>query len=259
MSERAFNRFYNFTFPIYKFLVRQAFLLVAVLRLDFLDSRRWRRALRVYATAPYSLVGTSGLEATFNEGMRLNDLRVPGDFVELGVARGGCAALMAFAAFDKGNTVPRNLWLFDSYEGLPDPGQNDYTDEATTGDHVRPLPKGSCLGTLEEVRGLVLGRFGFNPDRVNFVKGWFQDTVPPTAPKIAQIAMLRLDGDWYESTKICLDYMFDCVAPGGSIIIDDYLTCIGSKRAVDDFIRERKLDTPLVFDGRGGCSFRKAA
>ena len=81
--------------------------------------------------------------------------------------------------------------------------------------------------------------------------------LPATAPKIAQIAMLRLDGDWYESTKICLDHMYDSVSPGGSVIIDDYLTCIGSKRAVDDFIRERALDTPLIFDGRGGCFFRK--
>ena len=119
LPKSAFGRFYSFSFPIYKFFVRQVYFFGAILGLDFSDVRKWARAKYVYSVAPYSLVGMSGLEATYDEGIRLNEAQVPGDFVELGVARGGCAALMAFAAFDKSNPVPRNLWLFDSYEGLP--------------------------------------------------------------------------------------------------------------------------------------------
>ena len=233
LPARAFNALYDVAFPIYRFLVRQGYLLAAIVRLDFLDRRRWETVRRVYSVAPYSLVGSSGLEATFEQARRLNDEGVPGDFVELGVARGGSAALLAFAAFDRNVPEPRRLWLFDSYEGLPEPGEKDYADDRTTGDHVRPLPKGSCLGTLEDVQSTLLGHFRFDQSRISFVKGWFQDTVPVTADKIRRVAMLRIDGDWYESTKISLNHFYDHVSPGGAVVVDDYFSCIGCKRAVD--------------------------
>lgn len=254
----VFDRFYDGAFPIYKAMVRYGYVLGSVLRLDFLNSRRWRRTSDVSSVMPFSLVGSGGLEATYDEGCRLNASGILGDFVELGVARGGCAALMAKVAFasdaDKYN---RHLWLFDSYEGLPDPGERDIKADNTTGDHVRPLPKGSCLGTLEEVQSLLFAKFGFNPSKISFVKGWFENTVPATQSQLEKIAMLRIDGDWYESTKVCLEHLYDKVSPGGVIVVDDYLSCIGCKLAVDEFIAARKLPVILQGDGRGGCFFRK--
>lgn len=257
LPPRAFDKFYDFSFPIYKFIVRQGYIAIAILKLDFLSTQRWRRATRVYAASRFSLVGIGGLEVSFNETQRLNREKIPGDFVELGVARGGAAALLAMGAFDREAPERRHVWLFDSYEGLPDPGVNDTADDNTTGDHVRPLPKGSCLGTLEDVHNTLFNAFHLPKDRFSFVKGWFENTVPVEAPKMGNIALLRIDGDWYESTKVCLENLYDRVSPGGSVVIDDYLSCVGCKRAVDEFVISHNLQIELKGDGRGGCYFIK--
>lgn len=257
LPPRAFEKFYDFSFPIYKFVVRQGYMLMALLRLDFLSAHRWRRSTRVYAASRFSLVGIGGLEASFEETQRLNREKISGDFVELGVARGGAAALLSLGAFDKEAPEKRRVYLFDSYEGLPEPGANDTLEDNTTGDHVRPLPKGSCLGTLEDVHNTLFGAFDLPKDRISFIKGWFENTVPVEAPKLGKIALLRIDGDWYESTKVCLDHLYDRVSPGGSVVIDDYLSCVGCKRAVDEFVINRNLQIELKGDGRGGCFFVK--
>ena len=98
---------------------------------------------------------------------------------------------------------------------------------------------------------------GFSPDDTFLVKGWFQDTVPEHRTRIGDIAVLRLDGDWYESTKIPLENFYDSVSPGGFVIIDDYGTCFGSKKATEEFRQQRQLETPLMADGRGGVWFEK--
>ena len=108
---------------------------------------------------PYSLVGASGLEHTDEWASELIDSGVPGAFVECGVARGGSAALIAQIA--QSDQPPRHCWFFDSYEGLPDPTEKDL-EAGATGKHIRPLPKGSCLGTLEQVSWLLFERFGLS-------------------------------------------------------------------------------------------------
>jgi hypothetical protein len=188
----------------------------------------------------------------------MNRIAVPGNFVEMGVAKGGCAALMGAVAFEM-VAFSRSLWLFDSFEGLPEPTVKDFERPASqkTGVHVRPLSKGSCLGTLQEVQELLLGHCGYPKDRVVFVKGWFQETLPVKAQEIGPIAILRIDGDWYESTLCCLEHLYDNVVPGGSIIIDDYESCVGCNRAVAEFFDKRSLSVNLHMDGRGGCYFIK--
>src|SRR5258708_5826636 len=88
------------------------------------DQRRFEMATRVREVLPYTFVGTGGLEATYEIAALMNERKVPGAFVELGVARGGCAALLAGQAF-KVPALDRRLWLFDSFEGLPDPTEDD--------------------------------------------------------------------------------------------------------------------------------------
>lgn len=210
---------------------------------------------RVLAVMPHSLIGSPGLEHTHDLAQGLVHAGVAGAFVECGVAQGGCAALLASVARGDSN---RHCWFFDSYEGLPDPTDDDFS-AGETGKHIRPLPKGSCLGTIEQVSDLLFNKFGFSRNRISLVKGWFQDTLGPSREQVGTIALLRVDGDWYESTMCCLEQLYDQVAEGGQIIIDDYCSCYGARKATDEFLEQRGLDVTLVPDGRGGCSFRKPA
>jgi len=92
---------------------------------------------------------------------------------------------------------------------------------------------------------------------VFMVAGWFQDTLPEYKNKIGEISFLRIDGDWYESTKCCLENLYDNVVTGGYIFIDDYGSVIGCKKATDEFLENRKLNVELMLDDRGGCYFVK--
>lgn len=213
-----------------------------------------RRAETVHSVMPYSLVGDSGLELTYDLARHAVDQELPGAFVECGVAQGGSTALIAMVARDEGKH--RRCWFFDSYEGLPNPTDQDFA-AGHTGDHVRPLPKGSCLGTIEQVSHLLFETFGLSCNDISLIKGWFQDTLPTTRERIGPIALLRLDGDWYESTKCCLEQLYNLVAEGGYIIIDDYDTCYGSAKATDEFRAAWSIATELIPDGRGGRAFQK--
>lgn len=221
------------------------------------SAKNLRRAQTVKKVMPYSLVGSSGLESTFDVAENTIVCNLPGAFVECGVARGGCSALLAMVAANENHG--RKLWMFDSYQGLPDPTQEDFAEGAdTTGSHVRPLPKGSCLGTRQEVESLLFNKFKLNRNAIVLVEGWFQDTLPIRRNEIGPIAVLRIDGDWYESTRCVLLNLFDQVPSGGWVIVDDYGTCSGCQKAVDEFLAERHIKAALVPDGRGGIAFQKS-
>jgi len=83
--------------------------------------------------------------------------------------------------------------------------------------------------------------------------------LPAYRGKIGPVSLLRIDGDWYESTKCCLENLYDQVVPGGCLIIDDYETCFGAKKAVDEFVAQRGLIVSMSSDGRGGVLFKKPA
>lgn len=159
--------------------------------------------------------------------------KIAGDIVECGSARGGSAALMALTL--RRLNARRKLWLFDTFEGLPAPTSEDPDFE------LADLFTGTCVGTVDEVRGL-FQRLKVVDD-VSFVKGLFQDTLPVTP--IANIAVLHIDGDWYESVKTCLDALYDKVVPGGVIQFDDYGYWAGARKAVDEFLAARAMVTPL--------------
>jgi O-methyltransferase len=246
-----YERCYFFMFPRYKTWLRHRYLSKALRR----TNADQEKVKMVFKCLEFSLVGWQGMEATYDCTKRVLDNRVPGDLVECGVAQGGSALLIALVNKKFGDGRKR-LWLFDSYEGLPEPTVEDY-QEGKTGTHVRPLPKGSCLGTIEEVSRLLFQQHQLPRESIELVKGWFQDTLPKTANRIGSIALLRLDGDWYESTKVCLDSLFDKVSDGGFVVLDDYLSCYGCKRATDEFLAARAKNYPIIPDGRGGAYFQK--
>lgn len=245
-----YRALYDFSFGSYRRLLRQNYRLKALG--GNAETRKRNRV--VYESMPYSLVGWRGLEATYDAVVAANREQLPGVIVECGVAQGGSALLLARLATTE--TPSREIWLFDSYEGLPEATKDDYIG-GVTGRHVRPLPKGSCLGTIEQVSTLLFETFKLPRKPIHLVKGWFQDTLPVTRQRLGTIAVLRLDGDWYESTKCCFENLYDQVAPGGFVILDDYHSCFGCQKATDEFMRARGLKAAVVPDGRGGAFFRK--
>ena len=205
---------------------------------------------------PYSLVGAAGLERTYDLAKDVVERGIERGFVECGVARGGCAALVATVAAREGKK--RHCWFFDSYEGLPNPTKEDFDGaQEQTGAHIRPLGRRACLGTYADVQETLFSIFELAEEHVTMTKGWFQKTLPKERNRIGPIALLRLDGDWYDSTKCCLENLFHQVCTGGHIIIDDYYSCYGARKATDEFLSTHGIDVMLVPDGRGGCSFSK--
>lgn len=159
----------------------------------------------------------------------------PGSFVECGVARGGALALMAFAADRK-----RPVWGFDSFEGMPALTEEDRNEGQKSVGYRCSGPQGMA----EAQR--TLRRFSVSSDRVTLVRGWFEDTLPGRVSELAPIAVLRLDNDWYKSTRYCLETLYDTVVRGGLVIVDDYHTFAGCRAAVDEFRGRRGITSPLV-------------
>lgn len=171
--------------------------------------------------------------------------QIPGDFIETGVWRGGACIYMSgiLAAHDERE---RRVWVADSFEGLPPPSPELYPEDA--GDIHSNYQE---LAISEQSVRSNFQRYGLLSDRVSFLRGWFKDTLP-TAP-IQQIALLRLDGDMYESTIQALDALYDKVSPGGFVIVDDY-GLAGCRKAVEDFRSQHSI-TDAIEDVDGAAVF----
>ena len=114
---------------------------------------------------------------------------------------------------------------------------------------------GACVGSSKDiVEQFLVRRLGISADELHFHVGWFQDTVPRSATAIKEIALLRLDGDWYNSTKVCLEGLFDKVVKGGYVIIDDYGTFQGCRKAADDFFASRGI-APGIHSSDSDCVY----
>jgi O-methyltransferase len=151
---------------------------------------------------------------------------VPGDLIETGVWRGGATIFMR-AALEAYGDPHRAVWVADSFQGLPK------ADPSRTTDVEDDLAKYKELAiSLEEVKKN-FERYGLLDDRVRFLQGWFRDTLP-SAP-IDRLAVLRLDGDMYDSTMVAFDTLYPKLSPGGYVIVDDYGAVRGCKQAVEDY------------------------
>lgn len=163
---------------------------------------------------------------------------VPGDLVETGVWRGGVTILMK-GVLEAYEDDTRRVWVADSFAGLPPPNPDKFP--ADKGIH---LEKHKTLAiSLDEVRSN-FARYNLLDERVRFLKGLFQETLP-TAP-IEQIAVLRLDGDLYESTIVALENLYPKVSPGGYVIVDDYGAMLACRQAVMDYRKAQGIDDPIL-------------
>ncbi len=181
-----------------------------------------------------------------------------GAFVECGTWRGGALSFWA-RAFLRNGGKPEDgpIYGFDSFQGMPGLTAEDgsWASEMLHGKPLAELAGEELIGDLkphamnaaeEETCRAIVADSGFPTEHTHIVKGWFQDSLPQWKERIGPIAVLRLDGDWYESTKTCLENLFDLVVPGGIVIIDDYGYFVGCQKAVNEFMKARGLPLDLI-------------
>jgi hypothetical protein len=162
---------------------------------------------------------------------------VRGDFIETGVWRGGSTIFMR-AILKAYDITDRRVWVADSFEGLPVPNTDLYPiDGKLRFDRVKYLAV-----SLEDVKNN-FKKYNLLDDQVVFLKGWFKDTIPNAA--IKEIALLRLDGDMYESTIDVLNHLYPKLSIGGYIIIDDY-KIQACRKAVEDYRARHKITEKII-------------
>ena len=186
------------------------------------------------------------------------DGNVAGCLVECGVWKGGSSIIMALAVKSAGQR--RHIHLFDSFEGLPEPTKED-GDSAAAYSGGRNQGKlatiNQCLAGVDEVRHLILNEVKVPPELAHFHVGWFQNTVPGDAGQVGPIALLRLDGDWYDSTRICLEHLYPLLSRGGIIILDDYFTWEGCSKATDEYRNNNGVINPIQRIDSDACFWVK--
>ena len=194
-----------------------------------------------YADSMIGLKRMNNIEYCVNKVIEEN---VPGDLIETGVWRGGSVIFMAALLRDK-NVTDRNIWVADSFEGLPKPDAEKYAADKGDIHYIHP----ELAISIETVKEN-FNKYDLLGDNIKFLKGWFKDTLP-TAP-IEKLAVMRLDGDMYESTMDGLVNLYPKLSKGGYAIIDDWGVVPACKEAVLDYRKEHGITDEIVtIDGSG--------
>ncbi len=197
----------------------------------------------IQAVQPYTLTSPERIFALIQAVRYVVQARIPGAMVECGVWRGGSMMAVAYTLKRLGQDQV-NLYLFDTYAGMPKPAELDVD---CTGQpalvQFAATQQGEdssfwCYAPLAEVRQNMAST-GYDMDRVTFIEGKVEQTIPAAAP--AQISLLRLDTDWYASTKHELTHLFPRLSAGGVLIVDDYGYWRGSRKAVDEYLAENRI------------------
>jgi hypothetical protein len=196
---------------------------------------------------PYTLTGPERIYSLCEAVRYIVRVGVPGAIAECGVWRGGSMLAVIRTLQDLGVT-DRELWFYDTFDAMPEGGSRDIDlDGVTAAEQHQWVRDGGavdpCYDYLpyEEVRAMLL-RTGYPAERMHFVQGLVEETIPGEAPE--RIALLRLDTDYYESTKHELVHLYPRIGAGGVLIVDDYGHWRGSREAVDEYIAEHRL--PLL-------------
>jgi O-methyltransferase len=187
------------------------------------------------AIRPYTMCDLDALRSISRLASYVTEKQITGDLVECGVCNGGTAALIASLA----NGNARKLWLYDSFEGMPETKEIDGEDAKQW--------VGKCVGQVEIVYQ-ALNTVNFPNDRVILKKGWFDETFKQPLPD--RISFLNIDADWYASVSLCLETFYDRVVDGGVILLDDFGYWEGCREAYYDFCGARKLKPLLERAGR---------
>lgn len=211
----------------------------------------------IQAVREYTMTGTDKLHALITATKYVAQNKIPGDIVECGVWRGGSMHAVARTLTNCGDQT-RELYLFDTFEGMTEPTEADVRqDGMAAADLLATKERSSnvwAFASLEDVRA------GFKDvpypsERIHFVKGRVEDTVPAEVPDT--ISILRLDTDWYESTAHELLHMWDRLVPGGVLMIDDYGHWKGSRQATDEFIERTGAQLLLIRMNSGRVAIKQ--
>ena len=214
-------------------------------RSDVFDERKRSLGLD-WPSVAHSMIGRQRMDNLRDLACEVIEKGIPGDFIETGVWRGG-ACILVRGIFKAYGETGRTVWVADSFEGLPKPDAAKYA--ADRGDRHHEL---KFLAISQQEVEANFAVYGLLDEQVRFLKSWFKDTLP-TAP-IEKLAILRLDGDMYQSTMDGLENLYGKVSPGGYIIVDDYHAVAGCRQAVHDFLGRAAPDEKVAIqeiDGTG--------
>jgi O-methyltransferase len=197
----------------------------------------------IKSVLPYTMTSPERIFSLIKAVQYIVTNKIPGDIVECGVWKGGSmmAVAMTLVAL---NDVEKELYLFDTFEGMTEPTETDISYKNDSAFEL--LRKGKkneknfvwAYSPIENVRKNLLST-GYHHNKIHFIKGKVEETVPEKAP--AEISLLRLDTDWYESTRHELIHLYPRLNPGGLIIIDDYGHWRGAKKATDEYMRDNNI------------------
>jgi O-methyltransferase len=197
--------------------------------------------------SPYTMTSVERMYSIFKCVEYIIKSNIVGDFVECGVWKGGSAMMMAYTLLNL-NTTDRTIYLYDTFEGMPEPSENDINLNHKSAKKIYLSKKNSENGSnwlrseLEDVKNNLYAT-GYPKDKIILVKGKVEQTIPSTGPE--KIALLRLDTDWYESTKHELQHLYPILSERGVLIIDDYGHWLGCKQAVDEYVSENNINILL--------------
>jgi hypothetical protein len=192
---------------------------------------------------PYTMTSPERVFSLCEAVKYIHEKNIEGDIVECGVWKGGSMMAVAETLLRLGDSS-RNLYLFDTFEGMVPPTDKDVDIAGVT---AEALLKQSdkmkadsvwCCASLEVVKSAVK-RIGYPDEKIHFVKGMVEQTISLNTPD--KIALLRLDTDWYESTRHEMEHLFPRLSKGGVLIIDDYGHWQGARKAVDEYIEKNKI------------------
>jgi len=222
------------------------------------DPEGERRAGLAYPANAETMVGRVRLDNVQALVTDVVERGVPGDLVETGVWRGGTVVFMRALLAVLGDTE-RTVWVCDSFQGLPRPDTERYPDdvEFTIDDAGVQQMFDDLLGIPVEQVQANFARYGLLDDQVRFLEGWFSETLPD-AP-IETVAVLRLDGDLYESTMDALVNLEHKVAPGGYVIVDDYGSIAACRQAVTDYREQHGIVDEIHTVDWTGAYWQKSA
>jgi len=201
---------------------------------------------------PYTITSPERMVAMWDATRYLSRYQIPGAIVECGVWRGGSMMIAAMALLR--DHEERDLFLFDTYEGMPEASAIDRDIYGWSGDariRTNARADGSWLSVSVEEVQQNMESTGYSPRLIHYVRGLVEDTVPSSAPE--RIALLRLDTDWYQSTKHELEHLVPRMTSNGVLIIDDYGHWEGARNAVDEYFNKSDRPTllcPIDYTGR---------
>lgn len=190
--------------------------------------------------SPYTMTSLRKMQRLYESVIYLNENNINGSFVECGVYRGGSIMNMALTQLNYNKVV--HIYIYDTFEGMTPQGEYDVNHRGVPASKILKNPRKKCVCSLEEVKNNV-SLTDYPKEFLHFRKGDVAITLRKEVPE--KISLLRLDTDWYESTKIELEVLFPRLVTGGVLILDDYGYWRGARKATDDYFASLGINPKL--------------